>query len=229
MSVQNILLLLAGLINLTMSILVFSRGVKHNKINFYFSLLTFFNFLWALNLIVINLGINYELTRFMASLVYPVALMIVVILFYFIIHFPYKLLEIPKIYKLFINLSILFYSIFCIFFYQIFVWKVSLGPKVIIYYEFISYSIYTFILIILMLAGIVILFLKLKKAEAAFKQQLCLVLLAVIIGTVMGSYSNLFLMYFHNLDYNHFGPLFTLVINFIAFYLIFLKGKINNK
>jgi len=228
MSIQNILLLLAGIINLIMSILVFSRGIKHNKINRYFSLLTFFNFLWATVLIFINLGISYELTRFFASIVYPIALMVVVSLFYFIINFPYKLFELPTIYKSIINLTMLFYSIFCIFFYKIFVWKVVLTPKVIIYYEFWTYSIYTFILIALMLVGIVILFLKLKKTENTFKQPLRLVLIAVIIGTAVGSYSNLFLMYFHNLDYNYLGPLFTLFINFTAFYLIFLKAKINN-
>ncbi|MDD5749980.1 MAG: hypothetical protein PHO91_04395 [Patescibacteria group bacterium] len=49
LSIQNTLLLIAGLINLVMSIIVFSRGIK-NKINLYFGLLTFSNFLWALGL-----------------------------------------------------------------------------------------------------------------------------------------------------------------------------------
>jgi hypothetical protein len=82
MSTQNILLLLAGGINLIMSILVFSRGVKHNKINLYFSLLTFFNFLWAISLFFARvLPTNDWL--FWARLAYPSSLGIVVSLFYF--------------------------------------------------------------------------------------------------------------------------------------------------
>ena len=76
-----------------------------------------------------------------------------------------------------------------------------------------------------MLAGIFVLFSKFRKAEGAFKFQLKLILITVILGTIAGSYFNLFLMYFHNCDYNYLGPLFTLAINFIVFYFIFLANK----
>lgn len=224
MSTQNILLLVAGIINIIMSIIVFSRGIK-NKVNLYFGLITLFNFLWAGGLIIINLAINYEFTRFFASFVYPVALTIVVSLFYFIINFPYKTFDIPKAYKNLIAVFVAAYSIFCIFAYRIFVWDLSLSPKVVIYYELWSYSIYTIILVLLMLAGIIILGNKLRKAEGIFKNQLRWMIVAVIIGTAAGSYFNLFMMYFYNCNYNHLGPLGTLFINFVVFYFIFFSKK----
>jgi hypothetical protein len=73
MSIQNILLLVAGIINLIMSILVFSRGIKHNKINRYFSLLTFFNFLWAISLLFAK-ALPVDSWMFWAKLAYPSSL-----------------------------------------------------------------------------------------------------------------------------------------------------------
>jgi len=220
MTWQNIILLIAGVINLIMSIIIFSRGVK-NKINLYFGLLTLFNFLWAGGLIFINLGINYEVTRFFAALVYPIALMVVVTLLYFIIYFPYQTFKLKAIYSNIIAFIVVVFSIFCIGGYKIFVSDVLLNPKVVIYYEFLSYTIYSVVLVILMVVSIAILISKIKKAEGIFKRQLQLILVAVIIGTSVGAYFHLFLMYLHVLDYNYLGPLFTLFINGVVFYFIF--------
>ena len=224
LSIQNTLLLIAGLINLVMSIIVFSRGVK-NKINLYFGLLTFSNFLWAGGLVLVNLAISHEITRFFASFIYPIALMVVVSLFYFIVYFPYQVFSLSKIYKNLITTLVLIFSIFCIFAYKIFVYDVQLEPKLVIFYELFSYSFYSLVLVSLMIAGIFILFYKFKKAEGVFKNQLGLILVAVILGTTAGSYFNLFSMYFYVLDYNHLGPLFTLFINFLVFYFIFFANK----
>lgn len=224
MGIPNIILLIAGALNLAMSLFIISRGWK-NKINLYFSLLTFFNFLWTLGLIFINAGITEELSRFFASFVYPVALLIIVYLFYFIVYFPYRIFNIPKIIKWLINLIVLGFTVFCLGFYKIFVYDIVLTPKLVVYYEFWSYSLFSFILILLMIAGVIILFYKYKKVESIYKSQLVLILIAVVIGSLAGSYFNLFLMYFHNCDYNYLGPLFTLFINYIVFYLIFLHNK----
>ncbi|MBT6691417.1 hypothetical protein HOB10_03755 [Candidatus Parcubacteria bacterium] len=219
MNIQNTVLLASGIINLIMSVYILSRGWK-NKVNLYFSLLTFFNSMWAAGLIVINAGVSHEMTRFFASFIYPVALMIIVSLFYFIIYFPYKTFELSKLYRWLINIFIVVTTLFCIFFYKIFVYNVALVPKLVVYYEIWSYSAYSLVLTMLMLSGVIVLFSKLKKSESVFKFQLKLILVAVIMGTIAGSYFNLFLMYFHNCDYNHLGPLFTLLMNFAVFYLI---------
>lgn len=224
MTIQNILLLVAALVNIIMSIIILSRGIK-NKINLYFGLLTFFNFLWAGGLIIVNSAINYELTRFFAGFIYPVALMVVVSLFYFIVHFPYKIFELPKVYKWLIVLWISFYTIFCLVWYKVFVQNITLLPRVAINYEMRSYLVYATFLVVLMLLGIIILFIKLHRADGIFKTQLRLILVAVIIGTLAGSYFNLFFMYFNDVRYNHLGPLFTLVINFIVFYFIFISKR----
>ncbi len=225
---QNLILLIAALINLSMSLFIFSRGAK-NKVNFYFGLVTLFNFFWATCLIVINSAISYELTRFFGSFVYPIALMVVISLFYFSIYFPYESFRVNKIYKWLINFSIIFYSIYCSLFYKFFVPKVDLLPKVIVYYEPVVYTIFSVILITLMLFAIHIIYKKYKIATGIFRVQLMLILIAVIIGTAAGCYFNLIAMYYNNLAYNHLGPLFTLFINLVVFgFIISSREKISN-
>jgi hypothetical protein len=110
LGLQNYTLLIAGIINLIMSILVFSRGIKHNKVNLYFSLLTFFNFLWALSLFFAQiLGIKYWF--FWAELAYPSSLGIAVSLFYFSIYFPFAIKKISKITNYIILLPAIFFSV----------------------------------------------------------------------------------------------------------------------
>lgn len=227
-STQNFILLIAGLINLAMSLFIFSRGAN-NKINFYFGLVTLFNFLWSTCLIIINFAFSYEISRFFGSLVYPVALMVVISLFYFTVYFPYESFKVKKINKWFINFSIFFYTIYCTLFYKLFVPKVSLSPKVVIYYEAISYTIFSIILAFLMLLAIRIIYKKYQVAEGVFRIQLMMVLISVVIGTAAGFYFNLIAMYYNNLAYNHLGPLFTLFINFVVFgFIVSSKEKISN-
>jgi hypothetical protein len=227
-STQNFVLLIAGLINLAMSLFIFSRGTK-SKVNFYFGLMTLLNFLWATCLIIINLAVSYELTRFFGSFVYPVALMVVISLFYFAVYFPYESFKVKKLHKWLINFLIIFYTIYCTLFYKLFVPKVDLLPKVIVYYEPWLYTIFSIVLVSLMFVAIYVIYKKQQSAVGMFKIQLTLVLIAVIMGTVAGSYFNLISMYYNNLAYNHLGPLFTLFINFVVFgFIISPKEKISN-
>src|SRR3989339_665453 len=227
---QNLVLLIAGLVNLVMSIWVFARGLK-NKINLYFGLVTLFNFLWTLGLVMINLAVNYELTRFFASFVYPIALLIVVSLFYFTIYFPYESFKLKKSYQWLINFVLVSYTIYCIFGYKLFVSSIILSPKVMIYYEFWASTIFSIILVILMLSAIRIIYKKYKLAEGVFKTQLLLILIAIIIGTSLGSYFDLFFVYYqdHSIDNTYLGPLFTLFINFVVFsFIVMSRDKIKN-
>ena len=227
-STQNLILLIAGLINLAMSLFIFSRRVK-NKVNFYFALMTLLNFLWATCLIIINLAISYELTRFFGSFVYPVALMVVISLFYFAVHFPYESFKVKRLHKGVINFFMIFYLIYCTLFYKFFVPKVDLLPKVIVYYEPWLYTIFSIVLLSLMFLAIYVIYKKHQSTTGIFKMQLMLILIAVIIGTVAGSYFNLIAMYYNNLSYNHLGPLFTLFINFVVFgFIISPREKISN-
>lgn len=225
-SIQNILLLIAGIINLAMSIFIISRGWK-NKVNLYFSLMTFFNFLWATGLLFVNPFFNSGIIRFAAAVVYPIALMVVVSLFYFIIYFPYKIFSLSKFYNNLIFGIVFIISIFCIFGYKIFAQDVSLIPRLVVHYEFWSYFIYTVLLMTLMILGVLILFLKFKKADGIFKWQLKLVLMAVIIGTSGGLFFNVYLVTLGIFDYMYLGLISTLFINGVAFYFIKSSPKTN--
>ncbi|MFA6307931.1 MAG: hypothetical protein WCS88_04160 [Patescibacteria group bacterium] len=206
-----------------MSVLVFARGIKHNKVNFYFSLLTFFNFLWAISLFIFSIHYSYNVDLFFASFINVGAIFLVWALFYFSIYFPYQIFKLSKVIFISTNFLVVIFSIFLIVYYKIFI--TELLPNDIIHYSFIPYLLLTIIIIFFMLASIIILSIKYNRAEGIFKNQIALILITVIIGGVVGGFFDLFLMYFDNFKYYHLGPLAALLINLVAFYLIFLKGK----
>lgn len=230
MSYQNIILLIAAGVNLLMSILVFARGVRNNKINLYFSLLTFFNFLWAACLYVLYMFISESITIFFTSVVYPIGIIIVVMLYMFILHFPYQIKKLRKVIKLFFLVSILWTSIFCTLFFNNFVLGVDINPVVVSHFAYIPYTIFFVNFLLLMLLVINILLLKIHLSEGMAKFQLKLLFFGVFIGLIVGFSFNLLFFYFGKIDmYYYMGPLFTLVINFVAFYLIYLSDFKLNK
>ncbi len=225
---QNLVLFIVGLVNLLMGVFIFSRGVK-NKINLYFSCMTLANFFWSLSLILFNLSSNQETLRFFASLPYAFAFLVVVFLFYFSIYFPYKIFNLPKIYKWLLNFIVVIVLVYTTVFYRLFVVETIIWPGNMANFNLLSYVIYTLLLVLLMLAALIFLFYKYRLAEGLFKWQLKVVFWGVFLGTFFGSYFNLFSMYNDDFDYVHLGPLFTLFINFIVLgFIIMPKDKINN-
>lgn len=217
-----ITLVLAAVLNLVISILVTARGWK-NAINKYFAIMTFFNVLWSLGLLFFKVGNNYEIVRFFGSFVYFASLLVVLNLFYFTIHFPFKIFHFSKFWQNILTSVISFFSLYFIFFYRKFTFDVGLVGINTASYEPMTYLLFSVILSILMLLSIIFLFIKYLKADLVFRNGLLLVLVGVIFGVLAGCSFNLYAMYFDNFNNYHFGPLFTLAINFVVFYLIFLK------
>ena len=222
LSLQNYTLLIAGIINLVMSILVFSRGIKHNKVNRYFSLLTFFNFLWALSLFFARvLPTNDWL--FWARLAYPSSLGIALSLFYFSVYFPFAIKKISKVVNYIIILPAIFFTIIP---YVNNLFIISYSKHIeqtlyILYYNkllYISFGVYFSILVFI---TIIHLIKKYKVSENIFRKQILFLLIAIVIGLIAGSYFDLIICYFGNFKHAWAGPPFTLLMNFVVFYLIF--------
>ncbi|MBT7553027.1 hypothetical protein HN670_00990 [bacterium] len=222
MSYQVIILFLAALLNLVMSIIVITRGWK-SPINKYFSLMTFFNVLWAGGLLFFRLSNNYEMVQFSASFIYFASLLVVLNLFYFTIHFPFKTLRFSQAWQHILSIVISIGALYFVFFYKYFSLSVNLEGLNTVAYESIAYLIFSIVLGILMLSAILFLFIKYFQVDKIFKKPLALILFSVIIGVIAGTWFNLYAMYFDEFRFYYLGPLFTLAINFIAFYLIFLK------
>ncbi len=220
--IQVSALILAAICNLVMSITISTRGWK-NPIYKYFSLMTFFNVLWASGLLIFNVSNNPEIVRFFVSFIYLAALLVVLNLFYFACYFPFKIFHFDKIWQNILTFIISIYSLYFVFFYKQFITSVDVVGQNDCVFNFVPYNIFSVALSILMFSGIVILFIKYFRAEKIFKKSIFLILLSVIIGAVAGFYFNLFSMYVDQFNNYHFGPLFTLAINFVAFYLIFSK------
>ena len=223
MSIPNLVLLNEGLINLIMSIVVFKRG-KHSKIHLYFAALTFFAFLWSLGLLFSRSVIDLQLTSIFNRSTYISALAIIISLLYFTIHFPYKNAVLKTWQKLIIWLpaSILSILIYTPWFITSFVSQYSQTEFVSYYYSpvFLVYIIY---FVTIALWAIYYLWRKYKSTEGYDHKKIKLLLVTIVIGLIFGSYFDLFILYFGNFKYNWLGPIFTVFMNYVVFYFIFLS------
>lgn len=226
---QNLVLFIAGLVNLAMSFLVMKRGAK-SKINLYFALLTFFNLTWVIGLIMVNLVTNIDMVSFYDRSTNLSGIGIVVSLFYFTLHFPYQREKISdiktKIIWLFaILLSVLVYTKW---FVVNTIW-IDKFPYYIAYYYKPGFIVYTIYFFVLAVWSICFLVKKYKLAEGMIKQQLKWLILAIIIGLVFGAYFNIIVSYFGNFSPGWLGPVFTLFMNIVVFRAIRSpKEKIND-
>jgi hypothetical protein len=225
MNIQNTLLLITGLINLLMSIIVISRGAR-NKINVYFSLMTFFYFLWAEGLFIgrtLNSGMFWYYAG--AIFVYPAALGIIISLFYFSLNFPIRVKNIKKSFHyILLLLAILISIIVYIPNYFILNFSKSIHEYTLFVFQptYILYSIYFIVLALLSIYNFLY---KYNSLESLFKKRIRFLMITVIIGLIFGSYFDLILCYSANYKYTWLGPLFTLPINVVALYLIYSKKE----
>lgn len=222
LSLQNLTLLIAGIINLIMSILVFSRGVKHNKINLYFSLLTFFNFTWALGLFLGRSVIDLDLSLFFERSTSISAMGIFISLLYFFVHFPYRIKKINLIQKIFIWVPAIIFGI--IIYTKFFIVSIVSAYSVyeyIVYYNKPMYLLHSMYLFFIIFLAFYFLWQKYKIAEGVFKKSIKLLLITIIIGIIFGIFFDMILIFFENFKYTWAGPIFTVFMNGYVFYLIF--------
>lgn len=225
---QNLALLLAGLINLAMSMFVLGRGMK-NKVNLFFSLLAFFNFLWAGSLFVSRLWIiEWEIW---AKVTYIWALGIVVALFYFTYYYPVVIYKLNKYFH-FLNIIIVVYFLIIILFGNIFFISMernqNLYPYLLLYNNK-AYIFYSFYFIILSFVSLLNLFKKICILDLIYKKQTIIISVTLFIGLIFGIYFDLIICYFGNFSFNWFGPLFTFFMNLVVFiFIISSKEKISN-
>ncbi|MDP2784422.1 MAG: histidine kinase N-terminal 7TM domain-containing protein [Sulfurimicrobium sp.] len=226
---QNGTLLIAALINIVMSIIVFSRGMK-NKINLYFGLLTFFNFLWALSLFFAR-TLESDIWFLAAQLAYPFALGIAVFLLYFSLYFPFINHKFNYIVHFLIWIPAIFLAVipFISGAFIVSSEKHISQTLYILYYYKPMYVIFTVYFFIIVITAIFNLFKKYKKIDGPLSKQTRWLSFAIIIGLLTGSYFDLILCYFGNFKYVWIGPIFTAFMNGYVFYLITSsKEKINN-
>ena len=224
MTIQNVILLIAGVINLIMSVIIFSRGIK-NKVNLYFSLLTFFNFLWAISLLLgRTTTIDFIWYEGGAILAYSAALGIAMSLYYFSVHFP--ALIIKKVRPIYNYIIVILGVILSIVPYINNVFILGYNKDIIRqeYNLFVNkpiYIVYSIYFISVVLLAVYNFYSKQKILEGIFKKRIRILLLTIIIGLVFGSYFDLFICYFANYEYSWLGPASTVFMNTYVFYLIF--------
>src|SRR3989344_1981484 len=223
---ENYSLLMAGIINLFMSIFLISRA-QQSKMHLYFSLLTLFCFTWTLGLFLSRSMIDLSSTLLFTRSTYVSAIAIMISLLYFVIHFPYATNRLNSIHKMMvwipaILISILVYSNF-------FIVNIRHAYSE---YEFshsfykLSYWIYFIYIIAISLVAVYFLLKKFSITEKLFKNQVVLLLTTIIIAMIFGVYFNLFIIYFGDFRFNWLGPIFTVFMNMAVFrLLLFTKNK----
>jgi hypothetical protein len=227
-STQNFVLLIAALINLLMTFVIFKRGIK-NKINLYFGLLTFFNFLWSFSLLMSSYLQSNLIAEISYRTAYFSAIGIAVTLYYFCFYYPYQNKNVSRWINFFIVLicvvlSILVYTKIHIISFtrstDLFQWSLE--------YNKVFYNLYSIIFFTLVISAVYFLIDKLKGVDGIFYRQIKNLIITIIVGLFFGSYFNLILCYFNNWDYIWFGPVFTLFMNIVVFRAIrYPKEKIN--
>lgn len=229
MTVENLLLLIAGLVNLMMFFVVISRGFN-NKINLYFGLLTFFNFLWAGSLFLSRMPLDSWL--FWARVTYVWALGIAISLFYFTYYYPIITYKLNKYFHIF-NLLIIFCFSFIILFGGIFFIHFERGlnntyPYLLLYNNA-SYILYSFYFIFLSVISLLNLSKKFSILNLVYRSQVVIIAITLLVGLIFGAYFDLVICYFGNFRFNWLGPIFTLFINMVVFRsIIASKEKISN-
>lgn len=220
---RNWLLLVACIINLIMAIFIFRRGIK-NKINLYFSLFTFFCFLWAFSafLDIVLQSIFWSKFWFQTSFIGPLG--IAVFLLYFVIHFPFKNISLKIWQEYLIWLVAFVLGIFSYTKWNIFSFdKIRQTNQFVIEYGHIFQWAYSLYFIILVAIALCILWSKRKQVENFLQKDILILFWTILIGFILGVYFNLYLDYMGNFQYEWFGPVFSVPMNFGVFYLIFSK------
>lgn len=226
---QNLALLVAALVNLFMSAFVFGRGIK-NRVNLFFGLLTFFNFTWSFGLLLSRANSDMSLVSVFARSTYVSALAIILSLFYFVRNFPFYSSKINKVVSVMLWSSAALLSIFV--FTNGFIYDIGRAYSDYEYrslYTTYGFCIYAIYFSFVALYAIIILFKKYKITEGLIRKQSKLLLLAIIVGLIFGSYFDLFIQYSGDFRLNWLGPIFTVLMNFVAFYFVISsKEKISD-
>lgn len=222
---KNWLVLISSFISLAMAIFIFSRGIK-NKVNLYFSLLTISTFFWGLSLFL-GRTMTTDQWKFWAYFAYIAALAIAVFLFYFTLHFSYKIKELKFWQHLLIVLPAIFLS-GIIYVKDYFIVKAVqdvVNTEYVLVHNKFFYILYSLYFLTMILFSLYFLWVKQKNADGILKRGLLILFVAILLGLIFGTYFDLILCYFGNFHYIWMGQIFTLFMNLAVFYLIFFTKE----
>ncbi|MCB9802794.1 hypothetical protein H6761_02110 [Candidatus Nomurabacteria bacterium] len=222
---KNWLLLISALINLGMAIFILSRGVK-NKINLYFSLLALSCFGWGTSLFVSLAFFDLTVSKFFFQTSYLSAWFISVFLFYFIFYFPFPTRVIKKIHRnIIIGVSIAISFVVYTKTHILDFGRINNAHEVYVTYFKPFYILYSLLFIAMVCYSLYILWSKYVNIESHFKLGTKLLFITILIGLVVGAYFDLFLDYFDIHSYIWVGPIFTIPMNLVVFYLVAFNRK----
>lgn len=225
---QIIVLAITGLVNLAMSIFIFNRGQK-NKINLYFSALTFLAFMWAIVQLFAILAVDLNWLSFWDRSTYLFGLAVMICLLYFIINFPYQSDNLTTFEKILVWVPAIFLAL--IIYTNFFISShLMLGfQQYRSYFYGSAYILYMVYFIVLAYLCLIRLGRKYKNVDLIFKSQIKSLAIIFFVCIVFGFYVDLWLLYLGNFSFVWVAPLPTLIMNaMVFFFIISPKEKIND-
>ena len=221
MDIRDFILMIVTAVNLLMSGALFARS-KGSKINLSFAFVLFFTALWSISMYFFRSGetVNAIAHGFRATIVFGVALSISLAVFSF--YFPFKhrathVIEKIFLYGGFVVIAIVIYSPGFILTGNVISEWTDITFERMRYLFILVYLTYVFFEILLNL------YQKLMASTGIHRIHIKTALIGIFAAIMVGSFFDLGLFYLGIYEYNWLGPLSTLVINMIIFYMIFLR------
>lgn len=217
-------LLIVGLINLAISIIIFTKYKGKEKSTKYFGLLCISALLWSINIGLISVIKNNNTYKTLGNLTYTTGTLILTNFFMFSIYFLYatknKFLILFKI-----LLTILSTLTLYILFSNTMISKIYTENNQISYEpNTILHLIYGILFSIILLYTYYILIKKYINSQGVNKKRISVVIFGTAISFILGFYFDWYLIHINVFKFFWLGPVFTTIMNFSIAYLLFKHG-----
>lgn len=214
---------MVGLINLVISIIIFTKYKTKEKSIKYFGLLCVSTLLWSINIGLISIIKNNDIYKLLGNLTYTTGTLILINFFMFSIYFPYTIKS--KSLILFKTLLIILSAVtFYILFSNIMVSKIYIKNNQISYVpNTILHLIYGILFSIILLYTYYILIKKHINSQGINKKRISVVIFGTAISFILGFYFDWYLIHINIFQFFWLGPVFTIIMNFSIAYLLFKR------
>jgi len=220
MDLQNILIIIAAVINSLLGFFVYSRNPR-NKINQWFSIFVLSLVLWCISMLIYRLSNNIQSAFLWAKVLYQVALFIPATFMYFTFTLPEGKIDVSKYIRIFLWLPPIILAILTAYSGQIITGvnfipgqenQILWGPYYLVYniYFVVYFAILFFVL-----------FRKLLSVSGITRVQIKFILLGTFIPSIFANVANLLLPTFKIFYFNWLGQVMTIpMVAFVVYAIL---------
>jgi len=221
LDIINILILVVAVVNIVYGLVIFD-GMKLNRTNFYFFLLTLAVGFWGFSMMAYRGFYDIELKVFYARMLYLAATTIPITFLYFVHVFPDRDRKFSFLYNILLPLPFL-----CVAFISVKSNLLISGVVInktgedIIVFNFFYHVFYAIYIVSYFSAGYISLFLRFLKSSGVLKVQYIYIIIGTVVSTTIGVITNLIMPLLGNFSLNWLGQIgVILMITFILYSIL---------